>query len=245
MNTSLYIYVLRLLMRLFLTTTLAFLFALSYGQGFTYPEINKKGEGLSDFVPLNWTILDSATGDLNKDGINDAAIILQYKDSVTLIKAEGDTVLTQPRILIILFKDTSDDNYHLIEQSNSFILNHGNPAMDDPYVPMIISKGVLIIAFHIFYNAGSWYVTNADYRFRYQNKEFVLIGANYFSFHRATTEFENYSYNFLTNKRELKKGNDQETTQKTYWKTLKIPELKTLKTLKQPFTWHVEEDVYL
>ncbi len=232
-------------MRIFFTAILAFLFTLSYSQSFTYPEINKNGKHFSDFIPSNWIILDSAKGDLNKDGSSDAALVLQYKDSVTLIKAEEDTVITQPRLLIILFKNSLDNSYSLAEQSNTFILNHDNSSMDDPYMPMEINKGVLTISLHIFYNMGSWYVTDAHYKFRYQDKEFALIGADYNSFHRATGEYENYSYNFLTNKRELKKGKNQETNEKTYWKTIKIPELKTLKTLKESLTWKVEEDVYL
>ena len=42
-------------------------------------------------MPISWTILDSAYGDLNKDGIKDAAIILQHKDSVSVINGLQDT----------------------------------------------------------------------------------------------------------------------------------------------------------
>ncbi|MBC7829669.1 MAG: hypothetical protein H7122_18140 [Chitinophagaceae bacterium] len=217
----------------------------SHGQNFIYPSINSNGYKLSDFVPLGWSILDSAKGDLNKDGINDAAIILEYNDSITFVKSREDTVLTQPRMLLILFKTALDNNFRVAAQSNSFILNHDSPAMDDPYQELKIDKGVLRIRFHMFYNIGSWYVTNTSYKFRYQQGEFILIGADYYSFHRASLDFEEYSYNFLTKKRSFTKGNDNKGTKKTTWKSVKISMPKTLKTFKEPFTWEVEKDLYL
>lgn len=166
-------------------------------------------------MPISWKILDSAYGDLNKDGIKDVAIILQHKDSVSIINGLQGAVLTQPRILIILFKNHFDRSFALIEQSSSFILKHDNSAMDDPYQEMTIKNGVLEIKFHLFYNMSSWYVTNSAYKFRYQQHQFVLIGADNFFFHRVTQDFEDYSYNFLTNKRVLTKGNDNKGTKKT------------------------------
>ena len=200
---------------------------------------------ISDFIPTGWKILDSVKDDLNKDYIDDAAIILQHRDSVTIVNADGDTTLTQPRILLILFKNTVSNKFELTEQSNTFILKHDNPAMDDPYQGLAINKGVLEISFNLFYNMGSWYITNAIYKFRYQEEQFVLIGVDNSSFHRATHDYENFSYNFLTKKRTLTKGNDNDGKEKTTWKALKIVTLKTLKTFTEPFSWEVEKDVYL
>lgn len=232
-------------MRLFLSTILTLLFVVSYGQNFSYPTIVKSGRIISDFVPNGWKILDSVKDDLNKDYIDDAVIILQHKDSVTIVNADGDATLTQPRILLILFKNTGLNKFELIEQSNTFILRHDNPVMDDPYQALAIKKGVLEISFNIFYNIGSWYVTNSTYKFRYQQGQFVLIGADNSSFHRATHDYENYSYNFLAGKRSLTKGNDNNGKERTTWKTVKILPLKTLKTFTEPFSWEVEKDVYL
>ena len=234
-------------MRSFLILIVALLLNFCYGQEFSYPSINQTGKTVQDFVPAGWTILDTATGDLNRDKLNDVAIILQYKDSVTIVGPHDveDTVVTQPRMLIIVFKNSANNKFYLAEKTNSFILNHDNPTMEDPYAGLTIHKGVLQIDFHIFHNMGSWYITNASYKFRFQNNQFELIGAEYSSMHRATHDFENYSYNFLTKKRSLIKGNDNKGTKKTHWKPVKIATLKTLKTFKQPFTWEVEKDFYL
>ena len=237
--------VVRHLMRQLLTFILAICFSFSYGQDFSYPFIKSTGRSVLDFVPAGWTILDSAYGDMNKDGAKDAGIIIQCKDSILLVNSLEDTVLTQPRMLLILFNKPTDNSYALTEQSNSFILKHDNPTMDDPYQGLTINNGILELKFHLFYNMGSWYVTNAVYKFRYQQGQFVLIGADNSSFHRATHDFEDYSYNFLTKKRALTKGNDNKRTKKTSWKPLNISELKTLKSFSEPFTWEVETDLYL
>lgn len=240
-----YRFLVRHLMRHFLTFILIIYFSISYGQNFFYPSIKATGQSIIDFVPTGWTILDSAYGDLNKDGTKDAAIIIQHRDSISLVNSLGDTVLTQPRILLVLFRKPSENSFNLIEQSNSFILKHDDSAMDDPYQELAINNGTLEIRFYLFYNMGSWYVTNAAYKFRYQQGQFLLIGADNSSFHRATQDFEDYSYNFLTKKRTLTKGNHNKGTKKTTSKSLNISQLKTLRTFSEPFTWEVETDLYL
>ena len=221
-----------------------FIFGLSYGQDFSYPTINLRGQGINDFVPIGWTILDSAKGDLNKDGIADAVIILQDEDSVTLFKSE-DTIIVQPRILLILFKSYSDKLFHLIESSNTFISSHDNPMMDDPNQRLTIDKGVLKIDFHLFYNMGSWYTTSSTYKFRYDGKIFILIGADLSTIHRSTLDYEDYSYNFLTNKQTYTQGNGKNGRKKTTSKRLTKLEPKALKTFTEPYSWEIEDGIYL
>jgi len=216
-----------------------------YAQAFTYPVITTTATSLSGFTPAGWRVLDSAFGDLNYDELTDAAFVLQTSDSVKLVKEE-DTVVTQPRILVIVFKDTATNTYRLAKQSNSFILNHDNPAMDDPYQPMKINNHILQIHFLLFYNMGSWYVNDVSYKFRYQNNEFVLIGADNHSYHRATQDFEDYSYNFLTRKGTITRGDNSGNKKPQVQSFLiNLKNLKTFETFIQPFTWEVIKDVYL
>lgn len=232
-------------MRHILTFILTFYFGVSYGQNFSYPSIKSTGQSITDFVPAGWTILDSAFGDLNKDGIKDAAIVIQHRDSISMVNSLDDTVLTQPRILIVLFKSAANNKFTLTEQSNSFILKHDNSIMDDPYQGITIDKGILKIDFHLFYNMGSWYSTSSTYKFRFDRKTFVLIGADLSTIHRATLDYEDYSYNFLSKKRSYTKGNDQSGTKKTTLKTVALTSLKTFKTFKEPYSWEIETDINL
>jgi hypothetical protein len=221
---------------------------LAFGQSFSYPAIVPYGHKIIEFIPSNWTLLDSTTGDLNRDQRSDLAFVIQYRDSVSMVKTDNsysDTVITQPRILLITFYDTVKKQYKLIEQSNSFILNHDNPNMEEPFQHISISKGVLKIDFQIFMNMGGWEMSDNTYLFRYQDNEFVLIGADYNSTNRASGETENRSYNFLTKKVRTSKGNISTKKQKTEWRTFQPDKLKTLNTFTQPFTWEIENDYYL
>ncbi|WP_153798976.1 hypothetical protein [Foetidibacter luteolus] len=217
----------------------------SFGQTISYPSIKKTGINLGNFVPNGWLILDSAYGDLNSDGVSDAAVVIQQKDSIMKVDNDEDTLFTQPRILLILFKNSTGNLFYLAEQSNSFIMKHDNPSMDEPYIKTSITGGILKINFLLFYYNGTWYVTNASYKFRYQKGEFILAGADKFSFHRSTHEYEDYSYNFLTGKRRLEKGNDNNESKRIWWKTMKGLQPKTLKSFTEPFTWEVEPGIFL
>jgi hypothetical protein len=235
-------------MRQLLTTIFILTFGFAFGQDFSYPEINKEGQDINNFIPNGWTLLDSAQGDLNKDNHNDLVLIIQHKDSVSVINKDFDdidTVITQPRVLIILFYNQTTNQYLLVEQSNSFILNHDNPNMEDPYQDISIDKGVLKIDFHIFMNMGGWGMSNNSYKFRFQDNDFVLIGADDNSVNRGSGETENRSYNFLTKKVKVATGTIESDKQKIAWRTIDLKELKTIKTFRQPFTWEVEKDYYL
>lgn len=224
------------------------LFNFVIGQDFSYPSINKQGKNIDGFIPKGWSLLDSAEGDLNNDKHKDIALVIQHNDSVLLIKKEldnTDTVLTQPRILIILFYNTATNQYQLVEQSNTFILNHDNPNMEDPYQDILINNGILKISFQIFMNVGSWGMSDNFYKFRYQEHDFVLIGADYNYTHRGSGETENRSYNFLTSKVKISTGTINNNTQKISWRKFNIKKLKTLKTFIRPFTWEVEKYYYL
>jgi hypothetical protein len=220
----------------------------AFGQIFSYPKIDVYGKSITHFIPRNWILLDSTIGDLNGDQINDFALVIQSQDSVSLIKVDNnfsDTVITQPRILIVAFYDANTRQYKLVEQSNTFILNHDNPNMEEPFQDISISKGILTIDFQIFMNMGGWGTSTNSYKFQYRNKEFVLIGADDYSFQRNTGESENRSYNFLTKKLKIEIGNISSESSKIKWRNFKTPKLKTLKTFIQPFTWEVEKDYYL
>jgi hypothetical protein len=219
-------------------------------QQFRYPAAPSKGKTVAAFIPAGWEILDSASGDLNKDTRTDFALVLQHKTKKQLIKKDQyttDTVITNPRMLLLLFADSS--GYKLMEQNNTFVPTCDQPpnVMDDPFGDISIRKGVIKIDIHYFYYMGSWNVSSYSYKFRYQDNAFALIGADCSDFHRASHDFTDCSFNFLTKKWSLKTGNESnaESSTKTTWHTLELQELKTLGTFKQPFTWNVVDGVVL
>jgi hypothetical protein len=230
--------------------TLIFLLkiGLSSGQDFKYPSIKNSGHNFSEFIPNGWKLLDSASGDLNNDKHNDFAFVIEHRDHVSLVKSEdgySDTVITQPRILILAFYNSKTNQYDLIEQSNTFVLNHDDPNMEEPFQDISISGGVLKIDFTIFMNAGGWGMSNNSYKFRYQGNKFYLIGADYNYTNRGSGETEDRSYNFITKKVKVATGTISSDKQKIVWRTFQLKEIKTLETFIQPFTWEVEKDYFL
>ena len=229
--------------RQILTIVFILTFEFAFGQNFSYPTINSQGKDVESFIPKDWTLLDSVQGDLNKDNCKDLVLVIQHKDSVQL---DENSELTQPRMLLILFYNKSKNLYNLAEKIESFILPHDDSYMTDPYVGMSISnKGVLTIEFEFFATMGSYGSSTSSYKFRYQNNEFALIGADDYYVHRATGEFGERSFNFLTKKLKVTEGHIDSDKKKVVWRDLDIKELKTLKTFKRPFTWEIEKNSYI
>ncbi|MBI3258322.1 MAG: hypothetical protein HYZ54_02405 [Ignavibacteriae bacterium] len=221
-----------------------------FAQGFIYPTIIKEGAKIKEFIPYGWKIRDSVQGDLNNDKNSDIAVILQYKDTVTIFNSEEDspdTINIQPRILLILFLDKRTHKLKFGEQNNTFILRNDDPSLlDDPYQSMCINKGILSIDFQLAYGVGSWNITHSSYSFSYQNENFVLISAYKNLFNRATHNFENHSFDFLQKKWKTMKGNeDSDQIPETEIHLLELKEMKALKALKTPYTWEVSKDIFI
>lgn len=76
----------------------------------TIAELHARGSSLEDLIPKGWKLLDSTTGDLNKDGISDLVFVVQGTDARNLELSEGpgmNTVDLNPRILGIYFGSSS------------------------------------------------------------------------------------------------------------------------------------------
>src|SRR5689334_16071442 len=99
----------------------------TFCSGQNLPTIKTEGHSIEDFVPKHWKILQTATGDLNKDKVDDVALVIQEMDPKKIEISDGlgiDTLDTNPRILIILFRDTVANKFKLRETARTFILNH-------------------------------------------------------------------------------------------------------------------------
>ncbi len=201
--------------------------------------------GIQSFIPKGWIVLQKATGDLNKDNQQDLALVIQDTDKKNILinhELGVDTLDANPRSLMVFFKDSLAGGYHLVTKNDSFILKHDDPVMDDPFAGLEIIKGSLKLSFRLWYSAGSWYTTGASYLFRYQNKDFTLIGAETNTFHRATGESTACSVNFLTKKYSITTGNefDEKIKPQTTWKTFRLQNMKTITTFVKPFSWDLE-----
>lgn len=228
-------------MKLVFAFALSFLASAAGAQQVQYPVIKRQAQQYPNFVPPGWKVRDGTTGDLNKDGLADKALVLER------LPRKGKTDSEQPRMLIVLFKLPGNQGYALNAQSNSFILTHDDPETDEPLAGIyIMDRGVLRIDFQ--YNRSDSHddLSTSTYKFRYDGHRFVLIGADIEITGRMSFTFHKYSYNFLTRKGVLTTGNlGGAADDETLTKTLKLPVPKTLDTFAKPGSWIINEDFFL
>ncbi len=215
-----------------------------------YPKIKRTGTTTKSFIPKGWTTVDEAKGDLNGDKRDDIAIVI--KAEAAKFKQDnsqgiGPNVFdTNPRMLVVLFKDAKKNAYHLAEQNNNFIAIADSPTMMDPFESLSIKKGVLEVNFMLFFNAGGWSASKTCYKFRFQNNQFALIGADKNELQRNTGEETNFSINFLTGRMKVASVVPmEEFKSQTSWSKFRLNKLRTMRSFKTLYDWQPQPGLYL
>ena len=213
-------------------------------QNYQYPVLKKNGARAESFLPEGWHVLTEASGDLNKDGLADLAVLIEADSMVKSLK-EWDNQ-QQPRILFAAFRQP-DGQYNLSVQSNESILlaNEGG-VFGDPFDALEINRGSIVVRFY----GGSSDRWSYVYRWRYQNKDWFLIGATYTESSTHHGNFKVHDFNLLTGGAERtigkvyedEKGNSDQLI-KTPFKFKKTP-LPRLKTFK-PMQLKIHQDIYI
>ena len=176
-----------------------------------YPtDFPEQGNKMEDFVPKHWSAIMKVDGDLNKDSLADTALIVEQENPNNISITEyNDTLNTNPRALLVLFKQ-ENGSYKLAAKNDKGFIEppKESSSLLDPLGEgdINIKNNTLRLRFQYFFSAGSWYITNVEYVFRYQNNHFELIGVETNSFHRATGEETIVSFNLSTNKLETTMG---------------------------------------
>ena len=167
-----------------------------------------------DFVPKNWKIIAKAEGDLNTDKITDLVLVIEDTKEKNIVSNNGlgaSTLNTNPRLLLVLFKNNKN-KFYLDKKNKINIPSEGsieNPCLEDPFLSskgIEITKGLLKLSLRYWLSCGSWEMNVNDYTFRLKNNQFELIGYDTFSLHRASGEIDESSYNFLTKKKSITNG---------------------------------------
>ena len=178
-----------------------------------YPtDFPEQGNKMEDFVPKHWSAIMKVDGDLNKDGLADTALIVEQENPNNISITEyNDTLNTNPRALLVLFKQENGTYKLAAKNDRGFIepsKTEEDPSLLDPLGEgdINIKNNTLRLKFQYFYSAGSWSITNVEYVFRFQNSHFELIGVETNSFDRSTGEETIESFNLSTNKLEITTG---------------------------------------
>ena len=216
------------------------------GQKIEYPDLKKNASTIEEFVPNGWAIWAVTHGDLNKDKLQDAVIVIQKQD-VNFVKTKGSgeneyEYDANPRVLMVLFKNVKG-GYTLAAHNNTFILRNSNPDRIDPFQSISInSNGILAIDFHFYYVTQDEDMNNTTYKFRYQNNNIELIGTEIMKVKATTGESIDYSFNFMTKKVCTTKQNILNGLKiSEVWESFNMDKLQCIKTLIQPYTWKVND----
>lgn len=205
-----------------------------------YPVLKQAGKKAEDFVPRGWTVLARAEGDLNGDGIDDCAMAVKGESEKFKVRDRDklgvDLFDTNPRILIVLFG--GKDAFGLATASKTIVPIPDTPLMEEPLWELAVKKGILELEVQEYYNAGSWRMGMSRYKFRYQDRAFYLIGADTTDIHRGSGEQIDVSYDFLSGKASVKKGNIADDNEaKPEWKKIEPPCLRTMDSLEKLYQW--------
>lgn len=129
--------------------------------------IPDSGKTIFSFIPTDYLIRDSASGDLNRDGKVDYVFVLTHKNEDTFEMDEEPK-----RILLVLLKLNS--SYKIGGKSlEALMCRHCGGMYGDPFSSLNITKGVLSI-YH--YGGSSWRWSEVR-KFRMQQNGMYLIGS--------------------------------------------------------------------
>ncbi|NOT62511.1 MAG: hypothetical protein HOP19_20080 [Acidobacteria bacterium] len=190
-----------------------------------------QAEKLSGFVPTGWQIEHQLEGDLNKDAVADAVLVLVETMPVNADKENlKDNLAERQRALLALLK-TADGKWSRAGVATKLLLctRCGGAffGVNETPVQVEIRNGVIVA--HQEY--GSRNLTNQTWRLRYDatTKQFGLIGLDITDFDRNTGLSMQESSNFLVGiktitKTQMNEKGDEKilsSTRKTIAKTLK------------------------
>ena len=167
---------------------------------------------IQDFVPPGWKVIQADIGDLDKDGANDTVLVIEQDNPVNRKQNDGmgERVLNlNPRHLIVLLKTPS--GYHKAVEATHFLPSQNSadtPCLTDPmdYAgedSIQIERGTLKISLQDWFSCGSWDSSNYEFKFRYDNGRFRLIGFDQSTHMRNSGDATSYSTNFLTGKKKV------------------------------------------
>lgn len=166
---------------------------------------------MTSLIPEGWVIVEKsegapvqAIGDLNKDEIDDMAVIIEEE--------KGAEEQAPQRAILIAFGKGNNEYSLSIVAEKAILKADAGGVWGDPLEGISIDRGSVLISFY----GGSnhrWYAT---YRFRFQDQDWYLIGATLGSYHTGRTTIENADeedYNLLTGDFILRQADEHDPDQ--------------------------------
>jgi hypothetical protein len=195
------------------------------------PAPNEYDTTFTSFLPEGYVIFDRVYGDLNKDGLNDCALIIKATDTSRYVMDEYRGRLDRNRrgIVVLLNKGKTHEvivkNYSCFSSENE----DGGVYFPPDLTPEIVNGKLYLQYSHGRY--GYW-----KYTFRYQHSDLELIGYDASNCMGPVIKSET-SINFLTKKKQEKvnvnenaEGGDEVFEEE--WTNISVPRLLKLSEIE-------------
>ena len=173
------------------------------------PQLAKEGRTIEEVVPNGWDI-QSATGDLNKDGIEDFVLLVRSNDPAYIkTRDDGFESNFSPLSLAVYFGSPSGV-YKRFKVWHDTVSGREDEYTDITNELSITPKGAIDISVSSWSSMGTAATGGSTYRYRFQSGDFYLIGEESSWLNRMTGEGESTSINYLTGQKEITTGNMME-----------------------------------
>lgn len=146
------------------------------------PKVDKdSAEALLEFIPKNYSLLDTTRGDLNQDGLTDLIMVLNQTNEADSSDINSDPI--KRRMLILINKNNK--KYELTKQNDNAVYCYACGGMlGDPYQNITIKNG----SFSIEHFGGSSWRWARTSTFSYQDKDWYLTEDALVSSHASDPE---------------------------------------------------------
>lgn len=161
------------------------------------PQLAKEGRTIEEVVPNGWDI-QSATGDLNKDGIEDFVLIVRPNDPAHIkTRDDGFEYNFNPLFLAVYFGSPSGV-YKRFKVWHDTVSGREDEYTDITNELSITPKGAIDIRVSYCSNIRTDETGATTYRYRFQSGDFYLIGEESTWGNRLAAEWERTSINYLS-----------------------------------------------
>ena len=138
-------------------------------------QLAKEGRTIEEVVPNGWDI-QSATGDLNKDGIEDFVLIVRPNDPAHIkTRDDGFEYNFNPLFLAVYFGSPSGV-YKRVKVWHDTVSGREDEYTDITNELSITPKGAIDISVSSWSSMGTAATGGSTYRYRFQSGDFYLIG---------------------------------------------------------------------
>ena len=191
--------------------TISILFSVFTLCGALGQSLKQQGTSVEELVPQGWSHYET-TGDLNKDGIADVAVMSRPNFTEKIVTREDGYEYNFNQPVFAIYFGTTDGQLKLWKEYGELLPADDNVDCMNNFSFELTNRGVLNIIIQPECTQGSYYSNISRYSYRFQNGNFFLIGKEIESIQRNTGEVELVSENYLTWKRQVKKSNFSEDT---------------------------------